>query len=139
MEVQINYLAVLLAAISSMVVGSIWYMPAVFGDTWAKLSKIKLKDMGANPAKAYGLTFVASLLTAFVLAHMTYIAHTFYANSFLYDGVMTAFWLWLGFTGARILVHDIFENRPSKLTLLNSAHELVTVVVMALVIGWLKP
>ncbi len=139
MEVQINYLAVLLAAISSMVVGSIWYMPAVFGDTWAKLAKIKLKDMGANPAKAYGLTFIASLLTAFVLAHMTYIAHTFYTNSFLYDAVLTAFWLWLGFTGARILVHDLFENRPLKLTLLNSAHELATIVVMALVIGWLKP
>ena len=139
MDVQINYLGVLLAAVSSMVVGSIWYMPTVFGNKWSKLSKVDLKKMGANPAKTYGLTFVASLITAFVLAHISFIANSFYHNSFIYDAVMTAFWMWLGFTATRILVHDLFENRPSNLTFLNVAHELVTLVVMALVLGWLKP
>lgn len=139
MEVQVNYLAVFLAAVSSMVVGSIWYLPNVFGAKWSKLSKVDLKKMAANPAKAYGLTFVASLLTAFVLAHISFTANHFYQHSFIYDAVMTSVWLWLGFTAARILVHDLFENRPGKLTVLNAAHELVTLIVMALVLGWLKP
>lgn len=138
-SVEINYLAVFLAAISSMAVGSIWYMPSVFGEQWSKLTKVNLKDIGANPAKAYGLTFLASLFTAFVLAHISFIANRFYGNSFMYDAVMTAFWLWLGLTGARILVHDLFENRPTKLTALNAAHELVTILVMAVVLGLLKP
>lgn len=139
MDVQVNYLAVVLATLSSMVVGTIWYMPNVLGNRWSKLTKVDLKKMGSNPAKAYGLTIVASFLTAFVLAHMSFIANQFYGNSFLYDSMMTAFWLWLGFTATRILVHDLFENRPTNLTLITVAHELLTLEVMALVLGLLKP
>ena len=42
MDVQINGWAVLLAALSSMVVGSLWYMPATFGNAWQRLSKVKI-------------------------------------------------------------------------------------------------
>jgi hypothetical protein len=139
MDVQVNYLAVFLAAVSSMVVGSIWYIPQVFGKQWAKLAKVNLKDMGANPVKAYGLTFVASLITAFVLAHVSYLANRFFGNSFMMDAVSTAFWVWLGFTATRILVHDLFENRSNKLTVLNATHELVTLLVMGVVLGIFKP
>ena len=138
MEVTVNLVAVLLAAISSMIVGSIWYMPQVFGKSWAKLSKVNLKDMGANPAKAYGLTLVASLMTAYVLAHISFLANQFFKHSLLQDTIVTAIWLWLGLTAARLLVHDLFENRPTKLTALNAAHELATLVVMAIVLGLVK-
>ncbi len=139
MDVQVNLWAVLAATVSSMVVGSIWYMPNVFGSSWEKLSKIKLKDMAANPAKAYSLTLVASFLTAFVLAHMAYLSDMFYDGTFFKNAVTTAFWVWLGFTGTRMLVHDLFENRPTKLTVINAAHELVTLLVMGAIIGWLHP
>jgi hypothetical protein len=139
MDVQINYLGVVVAAISSMIVGSIWYKPQVFGKPWAKLAKVNLKEMGANPVQAYGLTFIASLVTAYVLAHVSFLANRFFGNSFMMDAVTTAFWIWLGFTAARLLVHDLFENRPAKLTLLNAAHELITLLVMGAVLGWLKP
>jgi hypothetical protein len=131
MEVQVNYLAVLLAGLSSMVVGSVWYMPQVFGKTWAKLSKAK---MAGSPA-VYVLTLVASLFTAFILAHVTFLSNSFYKDSFMQDALTTAFWLWLGFTAARILVHDLFEGRDKKLFAINAAHELVTVMVMAAIIG----
>lgn len=143
MDVQVNYLAVILAAVSSMVVGSIWYMPSVFGTMWAKLSGVKLDMMkGATPSKMawmYGSVFVASLVTAYILAHVTYLANQFFHGDFLADALQTAFWLWLGFTVARIYVHDTFEGRRKKLTLLNAGHELVTVLVMALIIGVLHP
>jgi hypothetical protein len=48
-------------------------------------------------------------------------------------------WVWLGFTAARLYVHDAFEGRRKKLTMLNAAHELVTIEVMAIVLGLLKP
>jgi hypothetical protein len=88
----------------------------------------------------YGSVFVASLATAYVLAHVTFLANKFFnGDSFMSDALQTAFWLWLGFTAARLYVHDTFEMRRKKLTLLNAAHELVTVLVMALIIGALKP
>jgi len=55
------------------------------------------------------------------------------------DTLQTAFWLWLGFTATRLYVHDTFEERRKKLTILNAGHELVTVMIMALIIGALKP
>jgi hypothetical protein len=140
MSVDVNLLAVFLAALSSMVVGSIWYSKGVFGEIWGSLAKV---DMSKRPepkqmAWLLGSTFVASLVTAYVLAHMTFLAHYFFNNSFLTDALMTAFWLWLGFTAARVYVHDAFESRRKKLTLLTTGNELVTLLIMGLVIGLLK-
>lgn len=139
MEVEVNWLAVLLATVSTMVVGSIWYTPKVFGNMWMKLAKIDRKKAEANGMKPILITIVVSLISAYVLAHVAYLAHSFFANSFLHDTLMTGFWLWLGFVAARIITHDAFEGRPAKLTVLNVVHELVTVMVMALIIGLMAP
>jgi hypothetical protein len=135
--VEVNYLAILLAAISSMVVGAVWYMPATFGNAWMKLTKVKMdKKMTAGQSVyMYGLTFVASLVTAYILAHVSYLSNMFFHHGFLQDALTTAFWLWLGLTVARFLVHDLFEGRPIKLTAINAGHELLTIMVMALIIG----
>jgi hypothetical protein len=142
MDVEINGWAVLMAAVSSMVVGSLWYMPSTFGNTWMGLTKIKIdrsKMTGGKMAWMYASVFGASLITAYVLAHVSFLTHQFFGNSFMSDALQTAFWLWLGFTAMRLYTHDVFEMRPRKLTVLNAAHELVTVLVMALIIGALHP
>ena len=137
MDVSVNYLAVLLAALSSMVVGSIWYAKGVFGATRGKLAKIDMSKPPKSGELAWlmGSTFVVSLVTAYILAHVAFLSNQFFKNSFLQDTLTTAFWLWLGFIAARIYTHDAFEGRRKKLTVLNVSHELVTVLVMALVIG----
>lgn len=137
MEVSVNYLAVFLAAVSTMVVGSIWYAPGVFGNTWMKLAKVKIRTDGGSAGMAftYFAAFVLSLVTAYVLAHMAVVSNHFFNNGFLEDTLTTAFWLWLGFTAARLAMHDLFEDRRKKLTLLNAAHEFLTIMVMALIIG----
>lgn len=137
MDVQVNLLAVFLAAAATMVVGSIWYAKGVFGNTWAKLAKV---DMSKTPKAAemgwlMGSTFVASLITAYVLAHVTYLSAQFFGQDYMQSALTTAFWVWLGFTAARIYTHDAFEGRRKKLTALNVVHELVTFMVMAVVIG----
>jgi len=119
-------------------------MPSAFGNTWQKLSKVKMVDRSkmdfGSMAWVYGTVFVASLVTAYVLALMTGLYNNFFTgDSYMSDALQTAFWLWLGFTAARMYVHDTFEMRRKKLTLLNAAHELVTVLVMALIIGAIKP
>lgn len=137
MDVDVNYLAVLLAALSTMVVGGIWYSQNVFGKTWAKLAKVDMKRQPKQGEMAWlmGSTFVASLVTAYILAHVAFLSNQFFQNSFLQDTLATAFWLWLGFTAARVYVHDAFEGRRKKLTIMTMGYELVTVLVMALIIG----
>lgn len=140
MEVSVNWLAIVLATASTMVVGSIWYARGVFGDQWMALTKLDVKKMEKEgAAKAIVTTAIVSFLSAFVLAHVTFLAHDYFGNSFLQDALDTAFWAWLGFTAARFITHDAFEGRPVKLTAINVAHEFVTFMVMALIIGLLPP
>ncbi len=135
MNVEVNYVAVLLATLSTLVVGSVWYSPKVFGRIWMKLAKLKQSDMEKNATKPIIITIVVSLVSAFVLAHVVYLSNRFFGNSFLQDSLMTSFWVWLGFNAARITTHDAFEGRPHQLTLLTVSHEFVTFMVMGAVIG----
>jgi len=135
MEVQVNFLAVLAAMVSSLVVGSIWYARSAFGNTWIKLAKVDMSKDNGSVLKPIAITMVVSLITAYVLAHVAYLSNQFFGNSFLQDSLTTAFWMWLGFIAARFITHDAFEGRPMQLTLLNISHELVTLLVMGAVIG----
>lgn len=135
MDVQINMLAVVLAMVSSMVVGMVWYSKSVFGAQWMKLVGMTDKKAQAGSGKAIGITIVVSFITAYILAHVTFLSNSFFKHDFLQDALTTAFWMWLGFTAARIITHDAFEQRPPKLTALTVSHEFVTLMVMGLIIG----
>ncbi len=137
MDVEINLLAVFLAMVSSMVVGTIWYARSVFGNDWAKLAKVDLKKASKNSSKPIIVTVFVSLITAYVLAHFAFFTNQFFGNSFLQDSLTAAFWLWVGFTATRFITHDAFEGRPAKLTAINLGNELATIMLMGLIIGLL--
>lgn len=84
-------------------------------------------------------TVIVSFITAWVLAGAAFIAWKFYDGGFLGATIVTTIVLWAGFTAARFITHDAFGTRPSGLTMLNIAHELVTLVVMAIIIGVWPP
>lgn len=136
-EVQVSYLAVFLAAASSMAVGAVWYAQSVFGKKWAKLAKVDMtkEQKPGQMAWLLGSTFIASLVTAYALAYVAYLSSYFFGQDLMHAALSSAFLLWLGLTAARMYVHDAFEGRRKKLTGLNALHELVTIMVMAAVIG----
>lgn len=138
--VEINVWGVLLAGVSSMAVGAAWYSMSTFGKTWAKLAKVDMSKKGKAAQQAMVAAmltaFLLSLVTAYVIAHMTYLAFSFFDVTYMSAALTTAFWLWLGLTAARMVTHDAFEGRPQKLTILNAGNELVTLMVMGLLIGW---
>ena len=139
MEVEINFWAVLLATASSMVVGSFWYARSVFGNYWIKVAKVDAKQLNSKSVTPLILALVMGFITAYVLAHISFLSNEFFEHSFLKDALTTAFWLWAGLTAARLVVHDSFEGRPKGLTLLNIGHEFVTIMIMGLIIGLMKP
>jgi hypothetical protein len=132
---EINIWAVLLATLSSMVVGSVWYTPKVFGNYWMRVAKVTPSGDAKDAVKPILITLVVSFVSALVLAGSAAISQHFYGGNFLANTVVTAVILWAGFTAARFITHDAFEGRPAGLTVLNCAHELVTLAVMALIIG----
>jgi hypothetical protein len=132
---DINVWAVIVATLSTMVVGSVWYTPKVFGNYWMRVAKVSMSGDSKDAIRPILITLVVSAISAWVLAGSAFIAHEFYGGSFLANTFVTGIILWAGFTAARFVTHDAFEGRPAGLTVLNCAHELVTVLVMCLVIG----
>lgn len=138
MDITINWIAVLLAALSSMIVGSIWYGPA-FGKQWIKLANVK-KDPNFTAAKAtrmYLGTLLTVFVTATVLAYGTVLIHNSSANDYLLDAVLAGIVLAVGVVATRLYMQDSFEGRRKMLTALNVANVIVTYLVMAVIIGLL--
>jgi hypothetical protein len=138
MGVELNWIAILLAAVSTMVVGSLWYGP-LFGKAWIKLAKVKTDpNFGVKQAvPLYGGAFLSSVLTATVIAIFAHIVSQYFTSNFLESSLWVGLILWAGFTAARVYMLDSFEGRRKKLTLLTVSHELVTISIMALIIGLL--
>jgi hypothetical protein len=65
---EFNILAILVAALSSFVVGFIWYNPKVFGTIWMKEAGLTQEQLEkGNMLKIFGLTFVYSFMLAFMM------------------------------------------------------------------------
>ncbi len=136
--VPVNYLAVLVAAIVSMVIGFLWYGP-LFGKPWMRemgMSKEKMdaamkKDMG----KSYGLMFVGSLVMSYVLAHATIFAGTYLGVTGVSAGLMSGLWNWLGFVAPVTLGSVLWEGKSWKLWFLNNGYYLVTLLAMGVTLA----
>lgn len=102
MEVSVNWLAILLAGLSSLVVGSIYYAKPVFGGLWIKLAKLDEKKMAQNSVRPIVIATLMSLVAAFVIAHVAAISKEFFGSSELSAGLSSAFWLWLGISATTL-------------------------------------
>ncbi|MET3810652.1 hypothetical protein ABIB14_001757 [Arthrobacter sp. UYEF3] len=116
---EINIWAVLLAILSSIVAGSVWYTPKVFGNYWMRVAKVAPSGDAKDTLKPNLLALVVSFVSAWVLAGAAAIAQHFYGGDFLANTLVAALILWAGFTSARFITHDAFEGRPAGLTVLN--------------------
>src|SRR5437879_2721411 len=95
----LNVWAVLVAAVSTMVVGFLWYSPMLFARPWMRLmgydpdDKAKIAEMKKSAGLSYAMSLVASVLSAAVLAKVIQIATV---NTPLY-GMKIGLAVWLGF------------------------------------------
>ncbi|MFV0646036.1 MAG: DUF1761 domain-containing protein [Sphingomonadaceae bacterium] len=117
---NINLLAVILAAATFFVVGSIWY-GIFFGKTWQKelgLSDADLK--GGNMAKIYGLTFLLELVMCLMLGHN--IARTSPPPHVI---MMMATGFGATIIAPAIGINYLFQRRSLKLFAIDSGHFII--------------
>lgn len=132
MEVSINYFSVLVAAVVSIIVGSLWYGP-LFGKLWMSLMGISpesMEEAKKGMGKRYAAAFVGSLLTAYVIANLVLL----FGVTSVSGAFSVAFWSWLGFIVPVLLGSVLWENRPNKLYILNVSYWLVSLFLVALVV-----
>jgi surface polysaccharide O-acyltransferase-like enzyme len=133
----VNLWAVLVAAVATMVVGFLWYSPFLFARPWMLAmgydpdNKSKLDEMRKSAGKSYALSFVASLVAAFVLGKIIDVTTV---DSALY-GMKIGFAVWLGFVTTVQLTAKLFGNQPTKLYLINTGYQLVCYLVMGAILA----
>lgn len=136
--VPVNLLAVLFAAVASMIVGYLWYGP-LFGDLWMKEMGMKGSNMSESAkhgmAKSYGIMFMGSLIMAYVLAHAIVFASTYLNMTGVPAGLMSGFWNWLGFIAPVTLGSVLWEGKSFKLWLINNGYWLATLLVMGVILA----
>jgi hypothetical protein len=127
---EINWLAVVAAALSSFVIGGLWYSPAMFLKAWqrgAGLTDAQLQ--GGNPAKIYGGAFVLSLIAAAVFAmFLGPKPEIVFATS-------AGFAAGLCWVAASFGINYLFERKSLALFLINGGYHTVQFTVIGLVLG----
>ena len=138
MNVIINYWAVLVAAISAMVIGFLWYGP-LFSKSWMKemgmdkMSPQEIAAMKKAASKNYIQQFIGALIMAYVFDHML----TVYQSTTVSAGLQGAFWTWLGFIVPVKYGDKLWGGKSAKLFFIDSFHYLVTLAVFALIfVNW---
>ena len=139
--IEVNYIAVLLAAVVSMAIGFAWYSTALFGKPWMKLmgyTEKSMKESSKGMEKMYALSFVLALLTAYVLSHVMTFSENFFGYSAVQTGLTSGFWMWVGFVAPVQASDVIFGGKKWKLFWINTGFQLVSLLGMGLTLGLMQ-
>jgi hypothetical protein len=131
MELSVNYLAVLVAAIVNYIIATIWYA-AIFRKTWQKLTGIA--DMQPSPVNII-LTFIGSLVLSYVLYHSIAFGNAYFKMSGIAGGLMGGFFGWLGYIAPVTLTTKLYEKKPWGLWLLDNAFWLISLLIMGIILS----
>ena len=133
----VNLVYVLLAAVAAMVVGFVWYSPLLFAKPWMLAmgydpnDKAGLEEMRKGAGKSYGVAFLASLASAFVLGKIVVVTTV----TTLPYGLKVGFAMWLGFVATVQLTDTLFGRKPFKLFLINTGYQLTCYLVMGAILA----
>ncbi|PPJ42810.1 MULTISPECIES: DUF1761 domain-containing protein [unclassified Pseudoxanthomonas] len=123
----INLWAVLVAAVSSFLLGGIWYGP-LFGKAWNAAAGMDSQKQG-HPAKIFGGAFVFSLLAAAVFAW--FLGPQPPLSFAVCRGVLVGF----GLVAASFGINYLFAQRGVRLWLIDGGYHTVQFALFGLVLG----
>lgn len=137
-EIPVNYLALVVAVITSQIIGAVWYSPIAFGPAWMKgigMDPKKSAEMMKKGQKAMLINFFVMLVTAYTLNHVIQFSLYTLGEAPLTTGLMTGFWMWLGFVAPILLGSVLWESKSLGFYAINAAHYLVTFLAMGAILG----
>ncbi|MEL6253861.1 MAG: DUF1761 domain-containing protein [Bacteroidota bacterium] len=130
----INLGEIIVAALSTFIIGFLWYGDFLFGKRWRGLSGIsEEKAQSGHMLLIFGGSFVLNLIIAAALSIFTEVAMML-GTSALYAGIM-AFLLCFVFVATSFGVNYLFAQKPLKLYLIDVGYMLVSFFIMGLIVG----
>ncbi|WP_296382707.1 DUF1761 domain-containing protein [Winogradskyella sp.] len=160
---EFNFLAILVAAIVPMVLGFLWYNPALFGNAWMRESGMTEEKMkSGNMGVIFGISFLLSIVLAFFTQFLS--IHQMGAVQMIggdptIDGILPSFQAFMDDYGTAfrtykhgalhglimgltivfpiMATNGLFERKSWKHIFINVGYWTVTLVIMnAIVCGW---
>ncbi len=127
---NLNWLAIIVAAVSAFILGGLWYSPLMFAKRWMKetgISEESTKDI--NMIRLFSLAFVLSLIASFFLAMFIGV------KAGVGFGALAGFMAGLGWVFTFMGISYLFEARTLAHFLINSIYSIVSLTVMGAIIG----
>lgn len=133
----LSYIAVLIAAVVAWIVGAAWY--GVLSKPWMAAAGLTRETANDPATKRMSpvpliLAFIGEVIMAYLLAGL--IGHLGAGQVTPKNGVISAFFVWVGFIATTLTVNNAFQKKPFLLTLIDAGHWLAVLAVMGAIIGW---
>lgn len=127
---EINYIAVVVAAVLYFVVGALWYSPVLFSKPWMESIGMTAEDMqGTSP-----LIYVAPIVFYLIAALVTAFLIKALGITSLFGGLLLGFLGWLGFMMPGIGSSSVFQAQnfpqPMKLFEITVGYHLVGLLIL---------
>jgi hypothetical protein len=127
---QLNIWAVLVAALSTFLIGGLWYSPAVFGKAWMRENNLTEEELKkTNSAKIFIVAFILAIIAAINLA-------MFMGPEDKPEmGALWGFLAGFGWVATFVGTHYLFERKSFKLFLINAGYSVVALTLMGVIIA----
>ncbi len=130
-EMYINHLAVIACAVLNLIIGAIWYSPALFFNAWKQANGFSDEDLKkASPAKTFSITFILGLIISYNLAFFLGDAATNWQW-----GLTAGFLAGFGWAAAIFTIIALFEMRSLRYILINCGYIVIYFSLIGLILG----
>ncbi len=132
---HIHIVPFIVATLVSMIPAMIWYTNKTFGPSWRRLTGINPKQSENAGFKPVILTLFANAVTVLVIMVLISIISAYFKVDSIAIAPAVGFVTWLAFSATTLATHNAFEQKPTKLTLINIGYQLVLFLLISLTIG----
>jgi hypothetical protein len=133
-QIDVNWLAIIVAAVAAFALGALWYSPPLFGRQWMTAhghTPEKLAAMQSRMGKTYTFSFITYVIMAMVIALLIGLTGATTAI----QGIVLAVIAWLGFGFTIGLNSNLYSNKPAAAFMIDAGYQLVHVILMGAIIG----
>ncbi len=128
---HVNLLAVLAAALSTFIVGGLWYSPLMFAKAWMHANGFSEPDLQRqSKGRAFGGSAVFALIMSLNLAIFLADEKTDLAWGIAAGGLAGVGWVATG-----LGMTALFENRSWSYIAINGGYHAVTFLIMGAILG----
>jgi hypothetical protein len=129
---EVNFLAVVIAAIVQFALGALWYSPLMFAQAWIEDNGFKKGDIAQDMnsmIKRYGATLVLFFFSSWVLAALLTSSAT------VSSAVNWSLLIGLGLVATLAGVNYLYENKAFRLFMINIGYHVFGLLLAGIIIA----